>query len=204
MSEVLVVGLGNVLLRDDGLGVRAIEALEHDYVLPAEVRVLDGGTLGLALLGELAAASSVVLVDAVARSGDPPGALVRLTGADVEPAVRFRLSPHQVGVADLLDALRLVDRMPRSVALLGLTPATIELGTELSPAVAGALPALVALIAAELRTLGRPLVSRPPEGVAAPFSALKPCAAERVVSTVRGVAPPPVRPATVDGEWTPA
>jgi hydrogenase maturation protease len=204
MSEVLVVGLGNVLLRDDGLGVRAIEALEHAYVLPAGVRVLDGGTLGLALLGELAAASSVVLIDAVATSDDPPGALVRLTDADVEPAVRFRLSPHQVGVADLLDALRLIDRMPRSVALLGLTPATIELGTELSPAVAGALPALVALIAAELRTLGRPLVSRPPEGVAAPFSALKPCAAERVVSTIRGVAPPPVHPAPVAGEWTPA
>jgi hydrogenase maturation protease len=159
MSEILVLGLGNVLLEDDGLGVRAVEALERDYALPPEVRVLDGGTLGLALLGELAAARHLVLVDAVATD-DPPGALVRLCGDDVEPAVRGRLSPHQVGVADLLDALRLIDRQPESISLLGLNPATIELSTELSPAVAGALPALVLLVAAELRTLGRPLVPR--------------------------------------------
>jgi hydrogenase maturation protease len=166
VTEILVVGLGNVLLEDDGLGVRAVEALERDFALPPEVRVLDGGTLGLALLGELAEARRLVLVDAVATD-DPPGALVRLCGDDVEPAVRWRLSPHQVGVADLLDALRLIDRQPDSITLLGLTPATIELGTELSAAVAGALPALVLAVAAELRSLGRPLGSRTPEGAPA-------------------------------------
>jgi hydrogenase maturation protease len=84
--------------------------------------------------------------------------------------VRWRLSPHQVGVADLLDALRLLDRLPESVSLLGLTPATLELGTELSPAVEDGLPALVAAVVSELALLGRPLVSRTPEGAAAPPS----------------------------------
>ena len=165
MTEVLIVGLGNILLEDDGLGVRAVEALARDFTPPPGVRMLDGGTLGLALLGELAEARRVVLVDAVA-SDDPPGTLVRLCGADVEPAVRGKLSPHQIGVADLLDALRLLDRFPESVSLLGLTPATIELGAELSPAVEDALPALVAAIASELATLDRPLVSRTPERAA--------------------------------------
>ena len=181
MTDVLIVGLGNVLLEDDGLGVRAVEALARDFAPPAAVEILDGGTLGLALLGDLAAARRVVLVDAVA-SDDPPGTLVRLSGAEVEPAVRCRLSPHQVGVADLLDALRLVDRFPESVSLLGLTPATIELGTELSPAVEDGLPALVAAVASELAMLGRPLASRTPEGAAAP-------------------PPPPVYPRG-RGEWT--
>jgi hydrogenase maturation protease len=202
-TEVLVVGLGNILLEDDGLGVRAVEALGRDFATPADVRIVDGGTLGLALLGDVAAARRVVLVDAVA-SDDPPGTLVRLTGDDVEPAVRGRLSPHQIGVADLLDALRLIDHMPESVSMLGLTPATIELGTELSPAVEDALPALVAAITSELAILGRPLVSRTPEGAAAtPSSAPTACAAERMVNTIRGAAPPsPVPPPPDRGEWT--
>jgi hydrogenase maturation protease len=170
VSDVVVVGLGNLLLRDDGVGVRAVRALEREFLAPPGVRVLDGGTLGLALLGELADAGALVLVDAVA-SDDPPGALVRLSGDDVEPAVRGRLSPHQVGVADLLDALRLLGRLPSSTHLLGLTPATIELGVELSPAVEAALPALVAAIASELALLDRPLVPRPPEGAAVPADA---------------------------------
>jgi hydrogenase maturation protease len=180
VTDVLVLGLGNVLLADDAVGVRAVEALERDFESPPGVRLLDGGTLGLALLGELTEARRIVLLDAVA-TGDPPGTLVRLDGDEVEPAVRCRLSPHQIGVADLLDALRLLDRVPESITLIGLTPASIELQTELSPAVAGALPALVAAVAAELRTLGRPLVSRSPE---------------------RPVTPPPSRAHPVPGrEW---
>ena len=79
MTDVLVLGLGNVLLADDGVGVRAVEALERDFTPPAGVRILDGGTLGLALLGELAEARRIVLLDAVS-TGDPPGTLVRLDG----------------------------------------------------------------------------------------------------------------------------
>jgi hydrogenase maturation protease len=172
-ADVLVVGLGNVLLADDGLGVRAIDAVERDFAAPEGVRILDGGTLGLALLGELADARRVVLVDAVA-SDDPPGTLVRLEGGEVEPAVRGRLSPHQIGVADLLDALRLLDRFPESLALLGLTPATIELGIGLSPAVEDALPELVRAVASELAGLGRPLRSRTPERAAPPPSPVPP------------------------------
>jgi hydrogenase maturation protease len=174
MTDVLVLGLGNVLLADDAVGVRAVEALERDFESPPGVRILDGGTLGLALLGELTEARRIVLLDAVA-TGDPPGTLVRLDGDEVEPAVRGRLSPHQIGVADLLDALRLLDRVPESITLLGVTPATIELQTELSPAVSGALPALITTVADELRAFGWPLVSRSPQrAVASPPSRVDP------------------------------
>jgi hydrogenase maturation protease len=152
-ADVLVLGLGNVLLGDDGLGAAAIARLERDYRIPSGVRVEDGGTLGLALLDLLTSAKHVILVDAV-RTDSPAGTLVRLTGADVIDAVRDRLSPHQVGVADLLDAARLIGRYPASVTLLGLVPDTIDLAVVRSAAVEGALETLVAAIVCEVQRLG--------------------------------------------------
>jgi hydrogenase maturation protease len=152
-SRLLVLGLGNVLLGDDGLGAAAIAAIERDWRLPTGVRLADGGTLGLSLLGLVAETRRLIIVDAV-RMDALPGTLVRLDGSDVMDAVRDRLSPHQVGVADLLDAARLVGCEPDVVILLGLVPAAIELAVERSGAVAAGLPRLVAAIVSEVESLG--------------------------------------------------
>lgn len=151
--RVLVLGLGNVLCGDDGVGVAVVHRLRRDHELPAEVRVVDGGTLGLDLLALVAASDRVILVDAV-RGDAPPGTLVRITGDDVAPAVRDRLSPHQIGVADLLAGAALCDHYPEEVAIVGIVPATIELQLGCSPAVAQRIDALVELLIAELRRLG--------------------------------------------------
>lgn len=156
MSErtpLLVLGLGNLLLEDDGVGSAAVARLADGYEPPADVRVLDGGTLGLSLLPYLEDADAVILVDAV-KADAPPGALVRLDGDEVAPAVATRLSPHQVGVADLLDGARWLNRYPRQVVLLGLVPQSMELSVGLSPRVGSALPALVDRIVAEASALG--------------------------------------------------
>ena len=154
---VLVLGLGNVLLGDDGLGAAAVARVERDYRVPAGVRLEDGGTLGLSLLGLLAESEHVILVDAV-RADGPPGTLVRLDGADVTNAVRDRLSPHQVGVADLLDAARLIDSYPSSVTLLGLVPDVIDLAVVRSNAVDRKVDELVAAIVDEVQSLGYTMV----------------------------------------------
>ena len=156
---VLVLGLGNVLLADDGVGPAALARLERDYLIPPEVRLVEGGTLGLALLDEIAEAEHVILVDAVATDA-PPGSLVRLDGADVIEAVRERLSVHQVGVADLLDVARLIGRYPTSLVLLGLVPGAIDLSVARTPTVEAALDALVASIVLGVERLGYPLVPR--------------------------------------------
>jgi hydrogenase maturation protease len=153
----LVLGLGNVLLGDDGVGAAAIARLEREYRIPPGVRVEDGGTLGLALLDLLTSAERVILVDAV-RTDVPAGTLVRLAGADVMDAVRDRLSPHQVGVADLLDAARLIGRYPATVTLLGLVPDNIDLAVVRSAAVEGALETLVDAIVREVQSLGYRMV----------------------------------------------
>jgi hydrogenase maturation protease len=150
---VLVLGLGNVLLGDDGLGAATVARIERDYLMPSAVRLAEGGTLGLALLDLIADAEHVILVDAV-RIEAPPGTPVRLDGADVADAVRDRLSPHQIGVADLLDAARLIDCYPTSVTLLGLVPETIDLAVARSPAVDGGLDELVEAVVREVRSLG--------------------------------------------------
>ena len=152
-TPLLVLGLGNPLCADDGTGVAAVALLERFFEAPEGARVLDGGTLGLALLPEIERADRVILVDAV-RDDAPVGAFVRLEGKDVPPAVAVRLSPHQVGVADLLDAAVWIDRSPRMVLLLGLVPGSIELGLERSPAVEANLFGLVERVVAEAARLG--------------------------------------------------
>ena len=163
---VLVLGLGNVLLGDDGLGAAAVARLEGEYRVAAGVHLADGGTLGLSLLGLLADSEHVILVDAVRAEG-PPGTLLRLDGEDVSDAVRDRLSPHQVGVADLLDAARLIERYPATVTLLGLVPDTIDLAVARSTAVDDGLGELVAAIVQEVQSHGYEMV-REPEAVGRP------------------------------------
>jgi hydrogenase maturation protease len=165
MSErrgLLILGLGNVLLGDDGLGPAAAARLQRNFEVPDDVLVADGGTLGLALLALIAESDHVILADAI-RHDAPAGSLVRIEGDEVAPAVRERLSPHQVGVADLLDAARLTSCYPKSVTLLGLVPENIELSIERSEAVQKGLNALVEAIVLEASALGYRLV---PKGTA--------------------------------------
>jgi hydrogenase maturation protease len=159
MAELLVLGLGNLLLTDDGLGPAVLSELVRRFVAPEGVALLDGGTLGLSLLGELSQARAAILVDAVAVEA-PAGTLVRLDGDQVAPAVAERLSPHQVGVADLLGAARMLGREPPTLVLLGAVPQSLELGVGCSPPVAASIDRLVQCVAEECRALGHPLEQR--------------------------------------------
>lgn len=152
-TPLLVLGLGNVLLEDDGVGAAAVALLRDRYAAPAGVQVLDGGTLGLSLLPYLESAEAVILVDAV-KADAQPGSLVRLTGDEVAPAVATRLSPHQVGVSDLLDGARWLGRYPGRVVLLGVVPESMDLAVGLSARVRPALPALVERVVEEAQTMG--------------------------------------------------
>jgi hydrogenase maturation protease len=158
-TPLLILGLGNLLCGDDGLGVVAVHRLLRRYVPPAGVRVLDGGTLGLSLLPHLEDARVAILVDAV-HAEAPPGSLVRLEGDEVAPAVAARLSPHQVGVADLLDAARWRLRSPEMLFLLGVVPESLALRFGLSPAVAAAVPELVERVVAAAAELDHPFRKR--------------------------------------------
>ncbi|MBK8755343.1 MAG: hydrogenase maturation protease [Candidatus Competibacteraceae bacterium] len=157
--RVLVLGLGNILLRDEGVGVRVIEALAERYVIPAEVEIVDGGTSGMDLLDTIAGCDHLLICDAV-RADAPPASVIKLCDAQVPALFRNRFSPHQLGVADVLATLILTDETPVSITLIGVVPSDLELGLELSPEVAIAAERAVECLAVELRRLGFTLEPR--------------------------------------------
>jgi hydrogenase maturation protease len=153
--SVLILGVGNPLAGDDGVGVRAVEALAAAGDLPAGIRLLDVGVLGMDILAWIQPDERVVVLDAVHGTGDP-GTLYRLDLDEIEPPAGPRLSAHDLGIADALHAARLMGR-PLSGTLLGVEPARVEACTPgLSPEVAAALPALqtAAIREAELLLVG--------------------------------------------------
>ncbi|MDX1593912.1 MAG: HyaD/HybD family hydrogenase maturation endopeptidase [Gammaproteobacteria bacterium] len=153
MKRILVLGVGNVLLTDEGIGVHALELLQQHYRLPEEVEVIDGGTSGMDLLDQLAGRECVVLVDAV-KTGDAPGTVVRLAGDALPAFFRSKISPHQLGLSDLLAILELRGEAPAELVLHGMVP--FELGTHLglSEPARARMPEFVERVAAELRRLG--------------------------------------------------
>jgi hydrogenase maturation protease len=151
--KVVVLGVGNLLMSDEGVGVRCVEALEAGYHFGGAVRCIDGGTSTHELLAELEDLDHLIIVDAVAF-GAAPASLLRLEDDEVPAAFTTRLSPHQAGISDLLATLRFIGRAPRRVVLLGVEPARLSLDLALSPAVAARLPELCAQVVAELAAIG--------------------------------------------------
>lgn len=151
--NTLVLGLGNILLGDEGVGVRAVEALARSPRLPAGVEVVDGGTAGMSLIDTLASRERVIVIDAV-RSGEPPGTVLRLDGDDVPAFFRTRISPHQLGLSEVLAALTLTHELPKRVTLIGIEPLNLELGLDLTSVVAGVIDRVVEMVLAELEAAG--------------------------------------------------
>ena len=151
---VFVLGLGNVLMGDDGFGPYVARVFDERYELGAEAEVLDLGTPGLDLTPWLADASHVIVVDTI-RANEPPGTLRVYNKADIVRAVPFaRVGPHDPGLKEALLTLEFAGRAPDTVTLIGAVPARVAMGTTLSDPMAGAVPAVVAAIIGQLRCLG--------------------------------------------------
>lgn len=151
--NVLVLGVGNILLRDEGLGVRAIEELERAYTFAPGVELVDGGTCGLELLDNLKGRDLLLIIDAM-RNGGPPGSVYRLSDREVPAHFHTRITPHQLGISDLLATLGLMEALPARLVLFGVEPADLSTGLGLSAPVAQALDRVVAAVAAELADYG--------------------------------------------------
>ena len=151
--RILVLGLGNILLQDEGLGVRAVERLAARYRLPPEVQVMDGGVMGLDLLPHLEGVTHLLIADAV-QTGQPPGSMVRLEGEAIPAALQVKMSMHQVGLQELLALASFQGTLPERVVLWGLEPASLDWGLELSAPIAAQIDALVDAAVGELRAWG--------------------------------------------------
>lgn len=151
--STLILGLGNLLMGDDALGCRAVAELEKRYRFAPSVCVLDGGTLGLDLLPWLEGRSRLLLIDALQMDAEP-GALFRLQGEEVPRAFAHKLSVHQMGLQDLLAIAELRGHLPPQLVVWGVQAEAIEMGMELSAAVAEAFEPLLSKVVLELKGWG--------------------------------------------------
>ncbi len=142
MSNFLVLGLGNLLMNDDAAGLRAVYALQERYPNRENFQIIDGGTLGLELLGYVAWADKLLLLDAIDIKKDP-GTVALIDGDDIAPIFSQRVSPHQANLKDLLEAAEMIGDRPPDVELLGIQYDNVNMEMTLSPAVELGLPKLI-------------------------------------------------------------
>jgi hydrogenase maturation protease len=152
-KKIMILGVGNLLFTDEGVGVRVAEALQDRYKFPENVRVVDGGTLGLNLLGVISEADYLIVVDAV-RQGGEPGSLYRLAGEEIPQRIRAKNSLHQVEFLEALTCCQALGKVPETV-IVGVEPEDITtMSIELTATVGARIDDLVESVLEELTNLG--------------------------------------------------
>jgi len=152
-SKTVVLGLGNLIRSDDAIGLFALSQLQRDTRLPLDVSLVEGGTKGLELVPYICDASRLLVLDAV-DVGAAPGTVSRIAGKELR-SLPGRASAHELALADLLNALRIMGQEPEEVVLLGVQPHNTELGIDLSAPARQALPTLVEAALSELSRWSR-------------------------------------------------
>lgn len=150
---IVVLGLGNILMADDGVGLAALAQLQDEWFIPPDVTLVDGGTWGMNLLPIIESADQVLLLDAI-DAGKSPGTLTELRDNEVPRFLSTKLSPHQIDLREVLALAQLRGTLPRELVALGLQPERIEMSTDLSPVVEVGLGALVEAAARTLSGWG--------------------------------------------------
>lgn len=153
--HIVVLGAGNTLMMDEGVGVRVIERLLEEYDFPPEVEVLDGGTSSMEMLEDLENLDALIVVDAV-YAHQPVGEVIKLVDDDVRAFFRRKLSPHQIGLSDVLASLEFMGRAPQRMVVIGVKPVELELSMELTPRIAAQVPTLMNMVVDTLADFGVP------------------------------------------------
>lgn len=149
-KKILILGVGNLILRDEGVGVHAVRELEKRD-LPAHVEVIDGGTYLMDLLGVIQEAERIIVIDAL-KGGGEPGTIYRVKPDDLMAEGERTLSLHQVGLLDVLGMVKQLGGDPHAV-IIGVEPKEISWGMELTPEVEAKLPKVIETVLGELQGL---------------------------------------------------
>jgi hydrogenase maturation protease len=166
-GRTVVIGLGNPLMGDDGLGLAALERLRAGWQLPASVVLVDGGTWGMSLLPDIEDADRLLFLDAI-DVGAAPGTLHRLQRDQIPRYLATKISPHEVDLRDVLALAELRGTLPQETVAVGLQPAAVELSSDISDVVRARLDDCVLAAVRQLEQWG--LVC-PPTAAPAPAHA---------------------------------
>lgn len=167
--RVVILGVGNPLMADDGAGIEALQRLQQRWGLPDTVHCVDGGTWGMALLPEFESADVLLVLDAI-ECGREPGTLVRISGEHVPRRLPPHLSPHEINLHELFALADLRGTTPDTVVAIGVQPQRVDWDVGLTTQVAAAIDGLADAAAMELRALGYVVTPRPQAGAVDPAS----------------------------------
>lgn len=163
--RILVLGVGNILLTDEAIGVHVVEALEQRYHLPDYVEVMDGGTAGMELLDSMAGRDHLIIADAIVTTKSTPGTIKILRDDDVPALFTNKISPHQLGLSDVLSALRFTGEFPRKLTLVGVIPESLEPEIGMTETLKAAVEPALQQVLAALRESGVDAVLKEPAHV---------------------------------------
>jgi hydrogenase maturation protease len=159
IMQITIMGVGNLLLTDEGFGIHVVKLLEERYEFPQNVSVIDGGVLGLNLLGVISEADHLIVIDAV-KNGKAPGTLYRIDGKSIPERIRAKNSLHQVDFLETLTLCQALDKTPETV-ILGVEPKDIEtLGIDLTQTTLKKVDETIEMVLAELDRLATPYKKR--------------------------------------------
>lgn len=152
--RVVVLGVGNILMSDEGVGVHAVTALAERYDFPECVEIIDGGTSGMDCLDRIADADLLLIADCMRKAGKAPGDITRIADDEINAWFKTKISPHQVGLSDVLAACCFHGMSPKKVVLVGVQPESFETSMELTPKVAAVLDQVIERLVAEIAEMG--------------------------------------------------
>ena len=153
VKKIMVLGVGNILLRDEGVGVRVVERLRAACAFPENVELVDGGTAGLDLLPVVEGVDQLIIIDTV-KAGGPAGAIYRFTPDDIVQKVPYKTSLHQIGMVEVFAIAQALGRKIEAV-IIGVEPEDMSSwGLEMTDTIEAKVPEVMALVLKELESLG--------------------------------------------------
>ncbi len=152
-KKILVLGVGNILLGDEGAGVRAVEMMQDLYDFTDNVEFIDGGTAGFELISFLDDKTDLFIFDAIVDDSKP-GTVKRFNLENPPAFFQNRISPHQLGLSEMLSTAALTDDLPANITLFGIVPKTVDTGMELTGPVRAGVELMVDMAIDELKTFG--------------------------------------------------
>lgn len=148
IKPILILGIGNILLKDEGIGVHVANKLQG-MDLPPDVEVMEGGTMGLNLLFYIEGRKKVVVIDTV-KAGDPPGTMYRFTDKDLAVKKELLRTAHGIDFSDVVQTSRFLGTKPEEIVFIGVEPFDMNEGLALSPLIESRIPALIQLVMKEI------------------------------------------------------
>lgn len=158
-NKFVVLGIGNILLSDEGVGVRVVQDLENQYVFPENVELVDGGVGSFSLLPYIESAEKLLVIDAIS-GGKPPGTIYKFKGEEIPHQIIEKLSIHELNFSDILNLAKLRGKYPEELVIIGIEPKSLEIGLELSEEVKSNYEKLLNEVLDQLREWGVEVISK--------------------------------------------